>query len=104
MDTLTLLGGFAITGALVSIVTQFTKKYILSSNLRMVYVIALSVVGGLVVYFFHLIPTNIVNSIIGVWAAANTVYVAISRPAASRRSSSASAAARIASCGSGMTA
>ena len=79
MNTVTLIVSFALTGAVVSAVVEYTKGFLAKATHRTVYVVGVSVLGGLVVYFFHLVPTNIVETLVGVWAAANTVYVAVTQ-------------------------
>jgi len=78
MDIAT-IGGFALTGALVSALVQYTKGFIAKKGNRTLYVIGISVIGGLVAYFFHLVPTDIVETVLGVWASANTVYIAVAK-------------------------
>jgi len=80
MDTVSVITSFALTGVVVSAVVEFTKGFLAKSSHRTLYVVGLSVVAGLGVYFFHLVPTNIVETLVGVWAAANTVYVAVAKP------------------------
>jgi hypothetical protein len=77
MDTLTLISSFALTGLVVSTFAEFTKDFLDKQGHKTLYVIALSIIGGLGIYYAHLVPTNIVETLVGVWAAANTVYVAL---------------------------
>ena len=70
---------FALTGAVVSGLVEYTKGFLAKAGHRTLYVIGISIVGGLGVYFFHLVPTNWVEACLGVWAAANTVYIAVTQ-------------------------
>ena len=70
---------FALTGAVVSAIVEFTKGFLNTQQKRTAYVVGMSVLGGLGVYFFHLIPTDVVTTIFGIWAAANTVYIAVTQ-------------------------
>ena len=69
----------AITGALVSALVQYTKDFLSKSTHKFIYVIVASVLLGVVLKFANLIPTNWATTIIGVWASANSVYLAISQ-------------------------
>jgi hypothetical protein len=77
MSTLSVLGSFAVVGVVVSAVIEYTKNLFTAATAgkRTVYMLVLSVLGGLVVYFFHLIPANVVSDVVGVIAAVNSAYV-----------------------------
>lgn len=77
MNTLQLISGFALTGVVITAVAQYTKSFLSHAGHRTLYVVGLSVAGGLIVYFGHLIPENWIADVIGVWAAANSAYIAI---------------------------
>ena len=79
MQTLTLLSQFAVVGVVVSIVVEYTKGIFTKATQgqRIGYMLLLSVVGGLIVYFFHLIPENYVTTAVGVIAAVNTAYTVL---------------------------
>lgn len=77
MNTIQLISSFALTGVVISAVAEYTKSFLDKAGHRTLYVVGLSIVGGLCVYFAHLVPTNIVTTLVGVWAAANTAYLAI---------------------------
>ncbi len=77
MNTVQTLLSFALTGVVISSVAEYTKTFLNKAGHRTLYVVGLSIVGGLIVYYGHLIPENIVMTIVGVWAAANTAYIAI---------------------------
>lgn len=67
---------FALTGFIVSLFGEYTKQFLAKSAHRTLYFLGLSIVGGLVVYYWNLIPTDIVTTLIGIYAACNTAYVA----------------------------
>jgi hypothetical protein len=77
MNTIAILGSFAVVGVVVSIVIEYTKNLFAAATAtqRTLYMLGISVIGGVIVYFFHLIPTTIVNDVIGVIAAVNSAYV-----------------------------
>lgn len=77
MDTITTLGSFAIVGVLGSLVIEYTKNIFTTATQgkRITYMLVISLVGGLVVYFFHLIPANFVTDFVGIVAAVNTAYL-----------------------------
>ena len=75
--TIQTLLSFALTGVVISAVAEYTKSFLSKAGHRTLYVVGLSIVGGLIVYYGHLIPQNIVMTTVGVWAAANTAYLAI---------------------------
>lgn len=74
---ITTVASFAITGVVVGLLVEYTKKFFTDKTpaQRTIYTLALSVVGGLVVFFWHLIPQNIVVDIVGVVGAVNTAYL-----------------------------
>lgn len=76
MNILTTLGSFAVVGVVVSAVIEYTKGFFTKATQgeRMAYMIGLSIVGGLVVYFWHMVPTDYVTTAVGVIAAVNTAY------------------------------
>lgn len=77
MDTITLLSQFAIVGVLVSLVIEYTKNFLTKATpgARTAYMIILSLIGGLIIYFWNLVPVNFVTAAVGVIAAVNTAYV-----------------------------
>ncbi len=77
MSTLSLLGSFAIVGVVVSAAIEYTKNLFTAATpaKRTLYMLGLSVIGGVIVYFFHLIPANVITDIVGVIAAVNSAYV-----------------------------
>lgn len=79
MNTFQAFLSLGLTGAVVSAVAEYTKGFLAQAGHRTLYVVGLSVVGGLAVYFFHLIPANWVAICLGVWASANTVYIAVTQ-------------------------
>lgn len=68
---------FAITGALVSAIVQFSKPYITKSGNKALLAVAVSIVGGIILWAFKFVPINWLETILSVWAAANTVYLAV---------------------------
>ena len=79
MNVLTTLGSFAVVGVIVGLVIEYTKSFFTSatSTQRTLYALALSIVGGLIVFFWHLIPDAWLTDVVGVIAAVNTAYVFI---------------------------
>ena len=77
MNLITTLSQFAVVGVVVGLVAEYTKTFLTKegSLARTLYVLALSLVGGAVVYFFHLIPQEWLTDFVGVIAAVNTAYV-----------------------------
>jgi len=72
------LAPFAITGALASIVVQYTKSFFEQhSAWRLPYAIGISIVAGIALQFTALVPTEWYATIVNVFAAANTVYLVI---------------------------
>lgn len=81
MEQLTQFGSaiapFAITGAIVSIIVQYTKSFFEKRGNKLLWAIGVSVVGGIVLQFANLIPTNWLTTIAAVFASANTVYLLV---------------------------
>ena len=79
MDIITQLSSFAVVGVVVALVIEYTKKYVTEATAtqRTLYALALSIVGGAVVYFWHLIPGAYITTAVGVIAAVNTAYLFI---------------------------
>lgn len=76
-ETLLTIGSFAITGVLVSAIVQFTKDFMDKSGHKVLYTIGISILGGVILYFLNFVPANIIEIVIGVWASANTFYLAV---------------------------
>ena len=79
MNIITTLSSFAVVGVVVGLVIEYTKNFFTSATAtqRTLYALALSIIGGAVVYFWHLIPGNYISDGVGVIAAVNTAYVFI---------------------------
>ncbi len=77
MQTITTLGSFAVVGVLASLVIEYTKNIFGSASptMRTLYGLGISIIGGAGVYFFPLVPQNILTDIVGMIAAVNTAYV-----------------------------
>lgn len=77
MNTITLLSSYAIVGLVLSLIVEYTKNIFTEATAaqRTMYMLGISVVGGLIVYFWHLIPGNYITDAIGVIAAVNTAYL-----------------------------
>ena len=71
------LGSFAFTGFVVSMVSQWAKQYITKKSSKLFFVVGLSIAGGSIAYFVQFLPGNIVEVIVGVFAAANSVYLVV---------------------------
>jgi hypothetical protein len=79
-EILTALGGYAITGAVVSTIVQYTKDWLASRPVKMIYTFGISIIGGIVLYSINFVSANYIAAILGVWASANTVYLVIYKP------------------------
>ncbi len=77
METLTLLGQYALSGLVLSSIIQLTKKWIQSKPGRIWWAVLLSVIGGVLVYGLQFIPGNYLEIIVGLWASANSVYLVL---------------------------
>lgn len=77
MNIIATLGSFAVVGVIVSLIGEYTKNFVTKASTaqRTIYLLALSIVGGLVVYFWHLVPSAWITDVVGVIAAVNTAYV-----------------------------
>ena len=76
-DVIATLGGMALTGAVVSVIVQYTKNWLASRGHKVLWVILLSVILGTGAYFSHLIPTGWIQVVFGVWASANSAYLVV---------------------------
>lgn len=76
LTSFTTLGSFAVVGVFLSILIEYTKNIFTKATAgqRIGYMLGLSVLGGLGVYFWHLVPTNFVTTAVGVIAAVNMAY------------------------------
>ena len=79
MNIITTLSSFAVVGVLVGLVIEYTKTFFTSATAtqRTLYALLLSLIGGAIVYFWHLIPGSWITDGVGVIAAVNTAYVFI---------------------------
>jgi hypothetical protein len=77
LQTWAVIGPYAITGAVVSLIVQFTKSFFAKSAHKLLWAIVISILGGVVLQFVYLIPTNWFGTIVAVLASANTVYLVV---------------------------
>jgi hypothetical protein len=77
MNIVETLSSFAVVGVIVSLVIEYSKPYFTNATptLRTIYGLLLSVIGGSIIYVWHLIPGAWITDAIGVIAAVNTAYV-----------------------------
>lgn len=68
---------YAVTGALVSMVVQVVKQYLDKSSHKFLLVIFASLIGGIAFHFIGLIPQSWLIGAAGIWASANTIYLAL---------------------------
>ena len=68
---------FAITGAIVSAIIQATKVLFKKSGNKLLLAIGVSIVGGIILQFTSLVPSEWYTTVIAVFAAANTIYVSV---------------------------
>lgn len=68
---------FAIVGAIVSLLVQYVKQFFTAKGHALLFCIALSILAGIIVQFMSLVPTTWLTTIVNVFAAANTIYLAI---------------------------
>lgn len=73
----TALASLSITGAIVSLVAQYTKGWIEKRSNKMLWVVLLSVAGGGALWLLQLVPTQAWVPVLGVFAFANTCYLVI---------------------------
>lgn len=76
-DLAVAVGSLAVTGALVSLVAQYTKSWIEKRRNKMLWVLLLSVGGGGALWLLQLVPTSWWVPVIGVFGFANTAYLVI---------------------------
>jgi len=69
------LGAYALTGVIVSGFIQWTKGWIQNRGGNIIYAIFICIVLGTGVYFANLIPGEYLKVIVGIYAAANSVYL-----------------------------
>lgn len=68
------IGAYALTGAIISAIIQWSKGWIQSHNGKVWWTILISIILGAGVYAAQLVPGQILTVIAGVFAAANTVF------------------------------
>lgn len=76
------IGSFAITGFLVSGFVQWTKQWFTEpqeDGRKFLYALAVSAVGGGVLYLLGLVPTEWWSTILLVYTSMNTVFLAVFR-------------------------
>ena len=73
MDLLNL----AITGAIISILSQLVKKYFATKWARMVLAVLMSLAIGLIAYYGKFLGSNVWNALLASYASANTWYLLI---------------------------
>lgn len=71
------ISSLAITGAVVSVLAQLTKRWLNGRADKMIWVIVLSAIGGTLLYSAQFIPAAWWQVALAVWVMANTVYLAI---------------------------
>lgn len=76
-ELITSLAPLAITGAIVSIIIQATKNVLSKSGHKVLLTIGVSIVCGTILQFTPFVPTPWIETIVAVFAAANTVYLAV---------------------------
>lgn len=74
MEGLTTL---AITGALVSVVAQFTKRWLQRKASKQIWVIVLSLGAAGILYLMNSVPATWMETAVVVWTMANTMYLVI---------------------------
>lgn len=72
-----LIGSYALTGAIISSIIQATKNWLSSRNQKVVWTILISMTGGIVIYYFNLLPGHIILVLAGIFASAETFYTLI---------------------------
>lgn len=71
------IGSYALTGFIVSAIAQLAKQKITNKVFKLLFVVGLSIVGGGLAYLANFIPGNVAEVIIGVFAAANSIYLVV---------------------------
>lgn len=77
MDIQTLwatIGAYALTGAIISSLIQWTKAWINSRSGKILWTALISLILGAGVYYAQLIPGSVLIVVAGIFSAANTVY------------------------------
>lgn len=73
----TAITSLAITGAVVSVITQYTKKWLAKKASKQAWVVLLSLGAAGILYLLNLVPAEWWQLTVGVWTMANTVYFII---------------------------
>jgi len=68
------VGSYALVGAIVSSIIQFTKGWIGSRSGKVMWSFLISIGIGMGIYFARLLPGEMVTVVAGIIAASNTVY------------------------------
>lgn len=66
---------FAVIGFVLSLVIEYTKRFLAASGHRMLYALLISVAGGLAIYFSGLIPESFYQIALQVIGSVNTMYL-----------------------------
>ena len=74
MEALKLFSEFAISGVIVSTIIQYTKGWLGTKTNRVIWSLLISFVIGILIYGLNFVPVSWWQMIVGVFAAANTVY------------------------------
>ncbi len=75
-----LIGSYALTGAILTSFVQVTKSWIKSRGGKVFYTFLIAIGVGSAVYLVGLLPGELVTTIAGVWTSANTVYLLFLKP------------------------
>jgi hypothetical protein len=70
-----IIGAYALTGAVITAVIQTTKGWIKTKRQKQFWAFLISIALGAGVYFLQLIPGPWLMVLAGVWGSANTVFL-----------------------------
>lgn len=73
----TQIAPLAITGAIVSLLTQWIKQYVIARWHGLATAVVLSFIGALILIALAYVPANLLIALAGVFGSANTVYLLI---------------------------
>ncbi len=76
-ETILALGQYALTGVILGGIIQYSKVWLETKKQKVLWAAALSILVGGILYAVNFLPGDWMVVIVGVWAAANTVYAVV---------------------------
>ena len=77
MEAIFALGQYALAGAILGGIIQYSKVWLETKTQKVLWAAALSIFAGGLLYAFNFLPGDWLLVIAGVFAAANTVYAVV---------------------------